>query len=59
MESTVEETIKGLEKQLTGDMLNDMALKDEIHNLQMVLNGVKPEDSHIDCGSYWVYSLIL
>jgi len=36
-----------------------MALKDEIHNLQMVLNGVKPEDSHIDCGSYWVYSLIL
>ena len=45
----IEETIKGLEKQLTGDMLNDMALKDEIHNLQMVLNGVKPEDSHIDC----------
>ncbi len=45
----IEETIKGLEKQLTGDMFNDMALKDEIHNLQMVLNGVKPEDSHIDC----------
>jgi len=59
MEEEIEETIKGLEKQLTGDMLNDMALKDEIHNLQMVLNGVKPEDSHIDCGSYWVYSLIL
>lgn len=45
----IEETIKGLEAQLTGNMLNDMALKDEIHNLQMVLNGVKPEDSHIDC----------
>jgi hypothetical protein len=45
----IEETIKGLEAQLTGDMIKDMALKDEIHNLQMVLNGVKPEDSHIDC----------
>lgn len=45
----IEETIKGLEAKLTGDMFNDMLLKDEIHNLQMVLNGVKPEDSHIDC----------
>jgi len=45
----IEETIKGLEKQLTGDMFNDMALKDEIHNLQMKLNGTKPEDTMVDC----------
>ena len=29
------ETIKSLKKQLTGDMLNDMNLRDEIHNLEM------------------------
>ncbi len=45
----IKELIEGLENQLTGDMLNDMAIKDEIHNLQMKLNGVKPQDSHIDC----------
>jgi hypothetical protein len=45
----IEETIKGLENQLTGDMMADMNIKDEIHNLQMQLKGVKPEDSHFDC----------
>ena len=43
------ETIESLKKQLTGDMLNDMALRDEIHNLEMKLNGTKPEDTMIDC----------
>lgn len=38
-----------LEKKLTGDMIKDMDLRDKIHNLQMKLNGVKPQDSHIDC----------
>jgi len=46
---TVEEQIKSLEAQLTGDMFADMDLKDQIHNLQMQLQGVKPMDSHFDC----------
>ncbi len=41
--------IKALEAKLTGDMFQDMDIKDEIHNLKMKLNGVKPMDSHIDC----------
>jgi hypothetical protein len=45
----IEETIKGLESKLTGDMFQDMNIKDEIHNLQMKLNGTKPTDSHFDC----------
>ena len=48
-ESTLEEQIMYLEGQLTGDMFSDMDLKDEIHNLEMKLKGVKPMDSHIDC----------
>lgn len=44
-----EEQIKELESQLTGDMINDMEIKDNIHNLQMEIKGVKPEDSHFDC----------
>ena len=45
----IEKTIAGLESKLTGDMFQDMNLKDEIHNLQMKLDGTKPTDSHIDC----------
>lgn len=45
----IELLIKGLESKLTGDMINDMNIKDEIHNLQMQLNGTKPTDSHFDC----------
>ena len=48
-ESTLKEQIMYLEGQLTGDMFLDMDLKDEIHNLEMKLKGVKPMDSHIDC----------
>lgn len=45
----LEQEIATLEAQLTGDMFQDMDLKDKIHNLKMKLNGVKPVDSHIDC----------
>ena len=45
----IEEEIRKLESQLTGDMFQDMDIKDRIHNLQMQLDGVKPEDTHIDC----------
>ena len=45
----LEATIASLESQLTGDMFQDMNIKDEIHNLQMKLKGIKHMDSHIDC----------
>ena len=48
-EITIEEQIEQLKSQLTGDMFIDMELKDQIHNLEMKLKGVKPMDSHIDC----------
>lgn len=41
--------IEDLKSQLTGDMFQDMELKDKIHNLEMKLKGVKPMDSHFDC----------
>lgn len=48
-ENQLEQEIKSLESQLTGDMFADMDIKDKIHNLQMKLKGVKPMDSSIDC----------
>tara|TARA_R110000772_G_scaffold206887_1_gene317475 strand:+ start:127 stop:303 length:177 start_codon:yes stop_codon:yes gene_type:complete len=45
----IENSIAGLESQITGDMFQDMNIKDEIHNLRMKLNGTKPTDSHFDC----------
>ncbi len=45
----LQQEIAALEAQLTGDMFTDMEIKDQIHNLQMKLNGVKPMDSHFDC----------
>ncbi len=45
----LKQQIKELESQLTGDMIADMDIKDQIHNLQMKIDGVKPEDSHFDC----------
>jgi hypothetical protein len=41
--------IDQLKGQLTGDMFADMEARDQIHNLEMQLKGVKPMDSHIDC----------
>ena len=45
----LEVKIADLEKQLTGDMFQDMEIRDEIHNLEMKIKGVKPEESHFDC----------
>ena len=45
----IKKEIEDLKKQLTGDMMKDMELKDKIHNLEMKLNGTKPTDSHFDC----------
>ena len=51
METTtqIQEEIDALAAQLTGDMFQDMELKDKIHNLEMKMKGVKPMDSHFDC----------
>jgi hypothetical protein len=46
---TIKDQIAVLSAKLTGDLFADMDIKDEIHNLEMKLNGVKPMDSHIDC----------
>ena len=46
---SLEDQIAELNAQLTGDMFSDMDIKDQIHNLQMKLKGVKPMDSHFDC----------
>jgi hypothetical protein len=48
-ELTLQDEIQELRNKLTGDMFQDMDIKDEIHNLEMKLKGVKPMDSHIDC----------
>jgi hypothetical protein len=45
----LEEAITALREKLTGDMFADMETRDEIHNLEMQLKGVKPLDSHFDC----------
>ncbi len=47
--SDLAQEIEVLKTQLTGDMFQDMELKDKIHNLEMQLKGVKPTDSHFDC----------
>ena len=41
--------IESLKTKLTGNMMDDMEIRDKIHNLEMKLKGVKPEDSHFDC----------
>ena len=45
----LEHQIESLNAQLTGDMFQDMDIKDQIHNLTMKLNGVKPMDSAFEC----------
>ena len=36
-------------KTKTSDFMEQMSIADEIHNIEMKLNGVKPTDSSIDC----------
>ena len=45
----LETEIKALEGQLTGDMFQDMDIRDKIHNLKMTLNGTKPANQEIEC----------
>ncbi len=46
---SLEQEIESLKATLTGDMFQDMDTRDQIHNLEMKLKGVKPMDSSIDC----------
>lgn len=42
--------IEELESQKEGKTWMDkLELSDDIHNIKMKLNGVKPTDTHIDC----------
>ena len=41
--------INELKKKLTGDMFKDMETRNKIHRLEMLLNGVKPTSSSIEC----------
>ena len=47
--ASLEQRIEDLKSSLTGDMFQDMDIRDQIHNLEMQLKGVKPMDRHIDC----------
>lgn len=47
MTSRVEEL--KFQQSKTEDFGEQMEIADEIHNIQMKLNGVKPNDSYIDC----------
>lgn len=47
--NAIQEAINALKSTLIGDMLADMEARDQIHNLEMQLKGVKPMDSHFDC----------
>jgi hypothetical protein len=49
MEEQLKQEIENLKEQLSDDMVKDMEIRDKIHNLEMKLNGVKPEDSHFEC----------
>jgi len=48
-QQSIQAQIDQLKSELTGEMFHDMEIKDQIHNLDMKLKGVKPMDTHIDC----------
>ena len=45
----LKQQIEELKGKLTGNWMEDMEIRDKIHNLEMKVNGVKPTDSHFDC----------
>jgi len=51
----LENEIKDLQDKLTGDFMADLEIKDEIHQRDMILNGVIPAsgdgDECLFCGS--------
>lgn len=49
MTEELQAQIAALKASLTGDLFQDMETRDKIHNLEMKLNGVKPESSEFEC----------
>jgi hypothetical protein len=49
MKAELQSQIETLRGTLTGNFMEDMEIRDQIHNLEMKLNGVKPSDSHFEC----------
>jgi len=49
MNEQLQNQIDELNNSLTGNMMEDMEIRDKIHNLEMQLKGVKPMDTKIDC----------
>ena len=47
--NTLRERVGELKKELSGNMLQDLEIRDKIHRLEMKLNNVKPTDSHFNC----------
>lgn len=49
--ATFEKQVAELEFKMskTEDFGEKIELADQVHNIKMKLNGVKPTDSHIDC----------
>lgn len=45
----IKDKIAELEDKLTGNMFDDMELRDKIHNLRMRKEGIKPIDSEVEC----------
>ena len=45
----LEQALESLKSQLTGNMIVDSEIRDQMHNIKMQLKGNKPVDSHFDC----------
>ncbi|MBL6667931.1 MAG: hypothetical protein ISP69_04575 [Crocinitomicaceae bacterium] len=45
----LKQEIEALKVSLTGNMMEDMEIRDQIHNLEMKVTGTKPMDTRIDC----------
>jgi hypothetical protein len=47
--AALQNEIEALKASLTGNMMEDMEIRDKIHNLEMTLNGVRPSSSEFEC----------
>jgi len=41
--------LEELRDALTGDMIEDMNIRNEMHQIEMELNETRPQDSFMDC----------
>ncbi|MEZ4722557.1 MAG: hypothetical protein R2813_11850 [Flavobacteriales bacterium] len=49
MNQELQTQIDALKATLTGNFMEDMEIRDKIHNLEMTLNGVRPSNSEFEC----------